>query len=87
MEWEIILQDNTIIYNSCDKAVHISHMLDKKEYRSIIFSADSTIMETLFLTTYVKDEVSDSGTVSSVGRGLEETPIPQVCPKFTFFID
>jgi len=62
-------------------------MLDKKEYRSIIFSADSTIMETLFLTTYVKDEVSDSGTVSSVGRGLEETPIPQVCPKFTFFID
>ena len=74
MECEIILQDNTIIYNSCDKAVHISHMLDKEEIKNIIFSADSTIMETLFLTTYVKDEGSDSGTVSGVGRGLEENP-------------
>ena len=70
IEGEKVLQDNTIIYNSCDKAAHISHLLDKKDFKSIIFSADSTIMETLFLTTYVKDTGSDSG----VEIGLEAPP-------------
>lgn len=64
------MQDNTIIYNSCDKAAHISHLLDTKHFKSIIFSADSTIMEILFLTTYVKDTGSDS----CVEIGLEAPP-------------